>query len=259
MKQRDIYIVSQEGLDARVNDAAVEAIKELMECFPQYKNDYPITDLGAWAASDYMYHKDGKLCLAPYKSTKWHIEMSKIKAREDGRRGQLNAGELMNLMKSDPTNQQIPQFTILLTKDDLYPNKDFNYCLGIGHEGLGCVVSAYRYLGANGKLIDKENFKTVLMHEFGHVIGLTYEGRKNSVEMFGPHCADKYGLCIMQQRADGDYSYITRARLAAKKEGLPPICPDCIEAGNKFFSHERQKSTEKAIVQQAFREFGLRR
>ena len=254
MKQRDIYIVSQEGLDPRVNDVAVEAIKDMMECFPKYKANYPITDLGAWKDPDgYRYIEDGHIYLIDYKSTKWHIEKARKRARQEGRPNQLNANELLNTMRTDPTNYQIPQFTIVLTKDDLYPNKDMNYCLGIGDEGLGCVVSAYRYSDGNGKLIDKENFKTVLMHEFGHVIGLTYEGRKNSVEMFGPHCADKYGLCIMQQRIDGDYSKITRARLAAKEEGLPPICPDCIEAGNKFFRREY----ERLCVLEAKRDFGI--
>lgn len=259
MKQRDIYIVSQEGLDPRVNEAAVEAIRELMDCFSQYKNDYPITNLGAWKDTNYRRINDGRLELIPYMSTEWHIRNAQQKSLQDGRQGQLHANELLRTMSIDPTNQQIPQFTILLTKDDLYPNKDMNYCLGIGYEGLGCVVSAYRYSDRNGNLIDKENFKTVLMHEFGHVIQLTYEGRKNSVNQYGPHCADEDGLCIMQQRVNGDYSYITRARIEAKKIGLPPICPDCIEAGNKFFAHERQRSTEKAIVQQTLREFGIRR
>lgn len=255
MKQRDIFIVSQDGLDPRVNAAAVEAIKDLMDCFPKYKNDYPITNLEAWKDRDYKYtDENGRICLVPYMSTKWHIEYAKIKSRQDGRPNQLNASELLNTMKTDPTNQQIPQFTILLTKDDLYPNKNMNYCLGIGAEGVGCVVSAYRYSDRNGNLVDKENFKTVLMHEFGHVIGLTYTGRKNSVEMLGPHCTDKDGLCIMQQRMDGDFRKITRARIEAKKIGLPPICPDCVEAGNKFFARERQRNA-KAIVQDTLRTF----
>ncbi len=256
MKLRDIFIVSQDGLDPEVNAVAVEAINDMMDCFPKYKANYPITDLGPWKdPNGYRYIEDGHIYLDDYKSTKWHIEKARKKAREDGRLNQLNANELLNTMSTDPTNHQIPQFTIVLTKDDLYPNKNMNYCLGIGYEGLGCIVSAYRYSDKNGKLIDKETFKTVLMHEFGHVIQLTYEGRKNSVEMYGPHCTDKCGLCIMQQRANGDYSKITRARLAAKKIGLPPICPDCVEAGNRFFS----KEYERLCVLETMRDFGINR
>lgn len=259
MKQRDIFIVSQDGLNPEVNQIAVEAISELMACFPSYKNDYPITNLGAWKDDGYIYPKNGQLYLVPYKSTCWHIENAKRDAVNDGRPNQLNASTLFQTMQEDPTNQEIPQFTILLTKDDLYPNRQMNYCLGMGDEGIGCIVSARRFSDANGNLIDRENFKTVLMHEFGHVIGLTYEGRENSADIYGTHCTDEDGLCIMQQRSNGDFSDITQARLGAKAYGIPPICNDCIKAGNQFFAKERQQANVNKIVQETLKNLGIRR
>lgn len=259
MKQKDIFIVSQDGLNPQANQIAVEAIKELMACFPQYKNDYPITNLGAWKDTGYIYPENGKLYLAQYKSTRWHIENAKRDAILDGRPNQLNASTLFQTMQTDPTNKEIPQFTILLTKDDLYPNQEMNYCFGLGDEGIGCVVSARRFSDDSGNIIDCENFKTVLMHEFGHVIGLTYEGRENSADIYGTHCTDEDGLCIMQQRVDGDFSDITRARLACKREGLSPICPDCVKAGNRFFAKERQQNNVNKIVNQTLRDIGIRR
>ena len=251
MKQRDIFIVSQDELSPEANQIAFEAIQELMDCFPQYKKDYPITNLGAWKDKDYIFQENGKLYLTPYKSTRWHIENARQKAILDGRSNQLNASTLFKTMQEDPTNQEIPQFTILLTKDDLYPNKNMNFCLGIGDEGIGCIISAYRFSDNFGNIIDTENFKTVLMHEFGHVIGLTYKGRKNSGDIYGIHCMDKDELCIMQQRVDGNFSDITRARLALKNENLPPICPDCITAGNRFFAKERQQNNDTRFIKQA--------
>ena len=108
-------------------------------------------------------------------------------------------------------------------------------------------------------IVDRENFKTVLMHEFGHVIGLTYEGRENSADIYGTHCTDEDGLCIMQQRVDGNFSDITRARLALKRENLPPICSDCIKAGNRFFANERQQSNVNKIVRQTLNDLGIYR
>src|SRR5574344_92446 len=248
MKQRDIFIVSQDGLNPQVNSVAFDAINELMEFFPCYKDDYPITDLGAWKSEGYIYPENGKIFLSPYKSTKWHIENAKLKAEEDGRSGQLNASTLFETMQLDPTNEQIPQFTVMLTKNDLYPNTQMNYCLGVGDEGIGCIISANRFMDNDGNLVDKENFKTVLMHEFGHVIGLTYDGRENSEDIYGVHCTDEDGLCIMQQRVNGDFSDITRGRLALKEAGLPPICDDCIKAGERFFANERQQSNVNNIV-----------
>lgn len=97
------------------------------------------------------------------------------------------------------------------------------------------------------------------MHEFGHVIGLTYEGRPNSADIYGTHCTDEDGLCIMQQRVDGDFSDITRARLGAKAYGIPPICNDCIKAGEKFFANERKQSNVNKIVRQTLNDLGIRR
>ena len=97
------------------------------------------------------------------------------------------------------------------------------------------------------------------MHEFGHVIGLTYEGRENSADIYGTHCTDEDGLCIMQQRSNGDFSDITQARLGAKAYGIPPICNDCIKAGNQFFAKERQQANVNKIVQETLKNLGIRR
>ena len=110
-----------------------------------------------------------------------------------------------------------------------------NYALGIGSENGFCVVSTARFLDENGYL-KQEEFKTVLMHEFGHVIGLTPSNRKNSEENLGTHCLDE--SCIMQQRANGDFRDVTQMRMAMKENNLSPICDDCIEAGNKYFEHD---------------------
>lgn len=195
-----IYIVSQEGLNPEVNAVAVEAIEELMSYFPIYKDDYPVTDLGAWKDNEYTYIvDDGRTCYIPYASTQWHIENARQKAQKEGYNHQLNVDVLFQTMQTDPTNEKYPQFTILLTKDDLYGETAPGFCLGMGDKGIGCVVSACRFLNDSGNfdgLLGRENFKTVLMHEFGHVIGLTYDGRNNSVDNLGAHCS--CSKCIMQ-------------------------------------------------------------
>ena len=257
MKTRDIFIVSQEGLNPEVNVVAVEAIQELLTYFPHYKKDYPITDLGPWKSAEYTYvEDDGRTCYIPYASTQWHIEKARQKAQEEGHNHQLKVDTLFETIKTDPTNIKYPQFTILLTKDDLYAETAPGFCLGMGDKGIGCVMSAYRFLNNSGNfdgLLGRENFKTVLMHEFGHVIGLTYDGRKNSVDNLGAHCA--CSRCIMQQRPDGNFTDVTLARL----EENSPICDDCIEAGEEFFAQERTQRTVNKIVDGQLKKYGLRR
>ena len=237
MKQRDIYIVSQEGLDPEANIAAGEGIQEIMDCFPSNKSGYPITNLGAWKDDGYQYVRNGRLYLTRYKSTQWYIakaqEAAKVDLRWHPGCHQLNADVFFELMEKDPTNRDIPQFTIFLTRDDLYARYHgvlLNYCLGLSQRGKGSVVSAHRYLNRNGYLVGqrREVFKTVVMHEFGHVIGLTYDGRKNTDENLGSHCT--CNTCIMQQRERGDYEQLARIRQNLQRQGVPPICDDCIDA-----------------------------
>lgn len=240
MKVRDIYITCEKGLEA-VTPLAVQGVSEMMACFPQYEKMYPVSNLKNWQSDDALVIRDGQTFLEPYESIRWYIERAKLQAKLDNRynRGQICLNTIMNDLANDPYRQKIPQLSILLVKHDLYARRSdntlLNYALGIGSENGFCVVSTARFLDENGCL-KQEEFKTVLMHEFGHVIGLTPSNRKNSEENLGTHCLDEY--CIMQQRANGDFRDVTQMRMAMKENNLPPICDDCIEAGNKYFKND---------------------
>lgn len=242
-KVRDIYITCERGLEA-VTPLAVEAVNEMMDCFPKYKSLYPVTNLQNWKSSNFLHQENGEIFLSPYESIDWYIEGAKLRAEQDGRwstRKQISIDQLLEDLLKDPYREKYPQLSILLVKEDLYGSvgngRLLNFCLGVNNQGC-CIISTARFLDSNNCL-KKEEFKTVLMHEFGHAIGLTPEGRKNSTENLGTHCLDEY--CVMQQRANGDFSDITYVRLKAKGYGLPPICDDCIEAGNAYFQKELRK------------------
>ncbi|MFI3242492.1 MAG: hypothetical protein R3Y43_08000 [Alphaproteobacteria bacterium] len=265
-KYRDIFITSQKGLHPLITQSAAEAISEFMEIsFPEYASNYPVTNLGNWKSSEstinnqqfqYLSNSEKSLCirqtdgslLKPFESVDWYVAFAKYKAQQDKRYDELNATTLISAMKKDPTHKKIPQIQVMVLKEGIYPNKNFNYTLGIGSEGVGFVISADKFMNNDGTF-RKEEFKTVTMHEFGHVIDLTYEDRKNTREKFGPHCIDE--LCLMQQREDGDYSDITKIRLALKREGGLPICPDCVEAGERFFQKEREQKMYQIARQEA--------
>ncbi len=240
MKIRDIYITCENGLEA-VTPLAVQGVSEMMACFPKYEKMYPVSNLKNWQSDNALAIRNGQTFLEPYESVRWYIERAKLQAKLDNRyeRGQICLNTLMNDLANDPYRQKIPQLSILLVKHDLYARQSdntlLNYALGIGSENGFCVVSTARFLDENGYL-KQEEFKTVLMHEFGHVIGLTPSNRRNSEENLGTHCLDE--SCIMQQRANGDFRDVTQMRLAMKQNDLAPICDDCIEAGNRYFEHD---------------------
>lgn len=236
---RNIYILYESGLEV-LKPHLEDAIKQMMDCFPQHKANYPITTLGNWQSSDFKeVLPNGNICLKPYESVEWYIGRAKIKAMQQNRwqtRGQISIEQLWDDLSSDPYCKKIPQWSLLVTKHDLYADK-LNFCLGVSKENAFSIVSTARFIDRNNRL-DVEGLKTIVMHEFGHLIGLTHEGRANTTEQLGIHCTNDG--CIMQQRMDGDFREITTARLTAKQlYGLPPICSDCIASGEKFFARQQ--------------------
>lgn len=236
---RDIFILYERGLDV-LKPHLEDAVKQIMDCFPRHKANYPIKTLGNWQSEKATkILPNGNVLLEPWESVEWYIGRAKVKAMEQGRwqtRGQISINQLWDDMSSDPYCKKIPQWSILVTKHDLYAD-GLNFCLGVSKENAFSIVSTARCLNRDNTL-NVEGLKTLVMHEFGHLIGLTHEGRVNTSEQLGSHCTNDG--CIMQQRMDGDFRDITRVRLAAKQQyGLPPICSDCIDCGEKFF--ERQQ------------------
>lgn len=135
--QKNIFIVTQGGLDPHYGQWAQEAVAEFMDMFPEYKGDYPITNIGNWSGpnkivshTEYMRAPKNRRSwyipttdnnfLAPFESTDWAMAMAKMSAIKSGRPNQINAGMLLNLMDIDPTVQQFPQLNVNIVKDDAF-------------------------------------------------------------------------------------------------------------------------------------------
>lgn len=98
---KKIVIENQNGVDAKYNTWAAEAIGEFLDLFPEYRDNFEIEDRG-------NYKPDGseieqkefdllpdnnfkKMCvklsngkyLVPYASTDWYVEQARISAGED--------------------------------------------------------------------------------------------------------------------------------------------------------------------------------
>lgn len=240
MAVKQIYLTCDSGAEVLM-PIVKEAVEEMMQCFPEYKDYFPVTNLANWKDEGYRTARDGKILLQPYKSIDWYIARARQRAEQDGRwqtRGQLNVTQMCQDLESDPFAKKIPQYSLLITSHDLYATLEngqlLNFCNGITHPGKFAIISARRFLNPDNS-VDVERFKTVVMHEFGHLIGLTPVGRTNSYEQLGTHCSNGD---IMEQDMSGTGIAMTRRRLARKRNGLPPICSDCIAAGKNFLARE---------------------
>ena len=236
---RNIFILYEKGMEP-LRPHLEDAVKQIMDCFPRHKSNYPIKTLGNWRSEKSTATlPNGNILLEPWESGEWYIGRAKLKAMDQGRwqtKRQISINQLWDDMSSDPYCKKIPQWSILVTKHDLYAD-GLNFCLGVSKENAFSIVSTARCLNRDNTL-NVEGLKTIVMHEFGHLIGLTREGRVNTANQLGSHCSNDG--CIMQQRMDGDFRDITATRLELKRQyGLPPICNDCIDSGESFFARQQ--------------------
>lgn len=272
--QKNIFIVTQGGLDPHYGQWAQEAVAEFMEMFPEYKGDYPVTNIGNWSSPNkivshmeymrapenrrslYIPTTDGRF-LAPFESTDWAMATAKMSAINSGRPNQINASMLLSLMDIDPTVRQIPQLNVNLVKDDAFAGTpDNNFVYGLGHQDRGFVLSAHRLerqYGDNPEYL-KEVVKTLVMHELGHVFSATFNGRHNvsNHDGYGNHC-DCPG-CIMRTDSKAKSNELTNDRLERKRRGEPPLCPECV-ASVKF--HLAELSRDNSRIQEEAQNFNL--
>lgn len=243
MAVKNIYITYEKGLE-KLAPIIEEGIREMMDCFPRskgYGQAFPIIDLENWKSDQYEYLSEGQRYLKPYESIEWYVERAKQRAELDGRfqsKGQISCNQLCEDLLNDPYASKIPQFSLLITKHDLYATlqdgKKLNFCNGYTQEGRFSVISTARFVRPNG-VLESELFKGVVMHEFGHLIGLTPTGRKNSYEELGTHCSNGD---VMEQDVRGRGEKMRDNLRRRKMLGLKPICDDCINAGIQFLDRE---------------------
>jgi archaemetzincin len=78
-------------------------------------------------------------------------------------RRQYNAECLLDYAK-----KQIPyEFVLIIISEDIYI-RDLNYAFGIGVLNIGSVISTFRLEN------NIENLNKIILHEVGHVFGLTH-------------------------------------------------------------------------------------
>lgn len=241
MKQRDVFIVSQTGVNPVYNKWAKEALQEWFTMFPDYKDRYPITDLGAWKDRKHEVDKyeyatlsknekeqclpvSGGKYLRPYKSVDWFVGNAVLNGLNRGfRNNEICSDEFISQLNQDPTRSNFPQLNISLVQNSLKPNNNPGspgFIYGHSSRGVGTVIS----VGKLSEMPLKQRemfFKALVMHEFTHVCSVR-EG----------HCLNKD--CIME-----DWNTdIVKAWQKNKADNKPPLCAECWASCGAFFAHD---------------------
>ena len=225
---KKIQILSQQGLDPRFTRAAEDGIRELLACFRIPESGIRIETLTL---------------------PKEIEEAGRRSAVQDGRNDpRLEYGPQLNtsFMLQEAYKDKSDSIRVIITKDDLYAhNPLMNFVFGnAGDTRMGVTVqSPIRMADKREELtpIHFERLKSTVMHEVGHFMDLTYDKRKNSEENYGPHCTNP-GCTMAQTLNVPEMAEATNIRLQRKRNGQPPICQDCHNAGMAFLARQQVKA-----------------
>lgn len=139
--------------------------------------------------------------------------------------GQVDADSLLVAIQ----DRRIDYYQVYLVQADLSNGRpEDEFVLGWSFPLTGSVISPHRLRTLNRQQ-RRECFKTVSMHELGHVFDLPLKTRDDLVHSVGAHCPN---ICIMRQglNVPDDWLQITADRLAHG-----PLCEQCLADLRKFF------------------------
>lgn len=218
---KKIVIENQKGVDPKYNTWAMEALDEMLNLFPEFKDKFEVEARGNFkpqgseieqadfdnlpddnAKKLYIKLPSGKY-LVPHASTDWYVEQTKLLSENNG-----FDSEIMTKLRADSNAPEKP-LTIMLACDEFAP-----LCSGYGVQNLGTSITTQ-------DMDNKDFFKNVIKHELGHVFRATYSERSNIVEQSGQHCTN--ADCIMEAYGPNFETHLSQP--LAK-----PFCDECIES-----------------------------
>lgn len=225
---KPIYIMFQVGLPTDVINAACHGIAEMLTIA---NLSGKVKNFGVWRSSNWLTGNT----LNAYESVDWYCSYAL-----DENRNQLHCGKLMEALVAEPWQQNEPHLDIVILKDDLFDtgNNACNWCLGYGVRGYMAISSFNRIQNvSNNRRIQLECFKTIVMHEVGHMLGLVNENRTDIVDNLGWHCTNN--KCIMRQ---GLRVYDWVQYTFERQQSSSPLCLHCQQDLRNYVSSQTIKA-----------------
>lgn len=241
---RTVHIFCEKGLEVLLPHTE-KAIKDVLECFPQYKDNYAVNSVGAWRNKNcQITQSDGRKGLKEYESVDWYISHAGYRSTQEGRwklGHQLSAEQLWEDLTENPYFKDTPQYFFLLLKHDMYFGEN-NFCLGVTKPDAFSIVSTSSIL--SDKSLNIEEFKTLVMHEFGHLINLTPDNRPNTKKDVRTECRNVG--CLMCRCTDSNIGSMTQIRKDRMRYNFSLLCEDCLKAGERFFNRQLAEARKEA-------------
>lgn len=233
---KKIVIHSQDGIDARQKLWAREAAHEFLEMFPEYRNSFRIE----FRDDAHLTHKEisqaeydalpdnaeklqfirtaNGTWLVPYESMQWFVEQAKKPNRRRGT-DKIDVHILTALQFARIQRKAPDEYVVSIVKGDFDPN-----CYGL--------TNGDAFTLSSDSCQEKEFFKTIFIHEMGHIFNATHANRAHTIQRNGPHCTNP--LCIM---GASNYHQLRDERLRRRANGQPPFCDDCISSMRDYMAN----------------------
>ena len=222
---KPIYIMLEHGISDAQKQIVMQAINEMLS-LANMKDRIEVKDFGVWRNNIWMAGNK----LIPYQSVDWYVS----EAYDQSKKQIYGNSIVMNLL-NEPWQKGQPHYDILILKRDLYFN-GYNFALGYAATDKLAISSVFRieqWLPYD-KYMHSEVFKTIVMHEIGHMFGLVNSRRPDVEENHGLHC--KQPLCIMRQGTSLEpWIKYTNERLGSGK----PLCPNCLHDLYNYFANRK--------------------
>lgn len=159
-----------------------------------------------------------------YSSADWYVERAHRRINQYSRKIQISSLDILLQLHDEPWQQQQPHLDLLVTSQDLFPRVgDFVFGEAIPSWGVS-VQSVWRFRNAGLSIVQQQAcIRRVVRHELGHLLGMVSDGRRNTEEKLGLHCANP--VCSMRQGVS-----VTEWNRLATGESVSSslFCPDCI-------------------------------
>lgn len=253
---KKIVIEAENGVSQEYQLWAKEAVEDFLKLFPEYKDKFEIVSRKDWhepkytitkeefekykamnlASIDYFVKQDDGTYLVPNLSAKWALEYA-----FDKKTGEINASKLVDA-RNEWSNFNVRQkeeyrpLSLVLTDKKLFGITDGGrrqFAFGLGSTNIGAVIST----ATSG---NKDRFKRLIWHEFGHVFNATHAERGNVIDELGWHCTSGKN-CIM-----APYSPHSLEDADEKM----PFCDECISSMREYISQMHGIKKEQTQEQQ---------
>ena len=218
---KPVYLMFESGISPVQQSLVLQGLREILKLANTHES-VKVKNFGIWRNTNWLSGKT----LEPYQSVDWYCNQA-----FDQKRNQLNGDQIANALASEPWQRMELHHDIVITKRDLY-FEGTNWAFGCATRGLMAIASVHRFeqFIAKDKILQNQCFKTIAMHEIGHMFGLVNPKRKDIEENLGGHCVNS--KCIMRQGLSlQPWIGFTHDRLSS----MNPICPSCQHDLQNYF------------------------